>query len=77
MSHEVKSAERDDIKAQRDAIRAGDIKAGASPWRNRSVEENLELFKKMRAGVFDVTKTNENIIITWKRCSLCVVFIIF
>lgn len=53
VSHEVKTPERDDIKAQRDAIRAGDIKAGASPWRNRSIEENLELFKKMRAGVFD------------------------
>jgi len=52
VSHEVKNDERDDIKDQRDAIRAGKP-GGESPWRNRSVEENLDLFKKMRAGCFE------------------------
>jgi glutaminyl-tRNA synthetase len=49
----------DDLPADEVAKYRGDIKAGKeSPYRNRSVDENLDLFKRMRAGEFpDGTRT--------------------
>ena len=43
----------DDLPADKMAEYRGDIKGGKnSPFRNRSVEENLALFRKMKAGEF-------------------------
>jgi glutaminyl-tRNA synthetase len=42
-----------DLSAEEVAKTRGGIKGGApSPYRNRSVEENLDLFRRMRAGEF-------------------------
>jgi glutaminyl-tRNA synthetase len=42
-----------DLSAEEVARHRGDIKGGKeSPYRNRSVEENLDLFRRMRAGEF-------------------------
>src|SRR5437764_12673273 len=48
-----------DLSAEEVAKTRGDIKGGKeSPYRNRSVEENLDLFRRMRAGEFpDGTRT--------------------
>jgi glutaminyl-tRNA synthetase len=48
-----------DLSAEEVARHRGDIKGGKeSPYRNRSVEENLDLFRRMRAGEFpDGTRT--------------------
>ena len=46
-------ADVDDLPADKMAEYRGDIKGGKnSPFRNRSVEENLALFRKMKAGEF-------------------------
>ncbi len=45
----VCSLSTDDIRQQRGTLIEPGIE---SPYRNRSVEENLDLFKRMRAGVF-------------------------
>jgi glutaminyl-tRNA synthetase len=43
----------DDLTAEDVAKHRGDIKGGKeSPYRNRSVEENLDLFRRMKAGEF-------------------------
>ncbi|MCI0705246.1 MAG: glutamine--tRNA ligase/YqeY domain fusion protein [Planctomycetia bacterium] len=43
----------DDLPAEEIARYRGDIKGGKeSPYRNRSVEENLDLFRRMKAGEF-------------------------
>ncbi|MDR2503464.1 MAG: glutamine--tRNA ligase/YqeY domain fusion protein [Deltaproteobacteria bacterium] len=45
----VDSQNQEDIRAQRGTL----TEAGRnSPWRDRSVEENLDLFRRMRAGEF-------------------------
>jgi glutaminyl-tRNA synthetase len=42
-----------DLSAEEVARHRGDIKGGKeSPYRNRSVEENLDLFRRMKAGEF-------------------------
>src|SRR5262245_55444060 len=42
-----------DLSAEEVARHRGDIKGGKeSPYRNRSVEESLDLFRRMRAGEF-------------------------
>jgi glutaminyl-tRNA synthetase len=42
-----------DLSAEEVAKYRGDVKGGKeSPYRNRSVEENLDLFRRMRAGEF-------------------------
>jgi glutaminyl-tRNA synthetase len=42
-----------DLTAEQVAEYRGDVKGGReSPYRNRSVEENLDLFRRMRAGEF-------------------------
>jgi glutaminyl-tRNA synthetase len=42
-----------DLSAEEVARHRGDIKGGKeSPYRNRTVEENLDLFRRMRAGEF-------------------------
>jgi glutaminyl-tRNA synthetase len=48
-----------DLSAEEVARHRGDVKGGKeSPYRNRSVEENLDLFRRMRAGEFpDGAKT--------------------
>ncbi|HEY1375356.1 MAG TPA: glutamine--tRNA ligase/YqeY domain fusion protein [Gemmataceae bacterium] len=43
----------DDLSAEEVAKTRGGLKGGtASPYRNRSVEENLDLFRRMKAGEF-------------------------
>jgi glutaminyl-tRNA synthetase len=43
----------DDLSAEEVAKTRGGVKGGAeSPYRNRSVEENLDLFRRMKAGEF-------------------------
>ena len=43
----------DDLPADKMAAYRGDVKGGRhSPFRDRSVEENLDLFRRMRAGEF-------------------------
>ncbi|MCE9532305.1 MAG: glutamine--tRNA ligase/YqeY domain fusion protein [Planctomycetes bacterium] len=48
-----------DLTAEEVAKHRGDVKGGKeSPFRNRSVEENLDLFRRMKAGEFpDGTRT--------------------
>jgi len=48
-----------DLSAEEVARHRGDLKGGKeSPYRNRSVEENLDLFRRMKAGEFpDGTRT--------------------
>jgi glutaminyl-tRNA synthetase len=48
-----------DLTAEQIAEYRGDVKGGKeSPYRNRSVEENLDLFRRMKAGEFpDGTRT--------------------
>src|SRR5439155_3302694 len=42
-----------DLSAEEVAKHRGDVKGGKeSPYRNRSVEENLDLFRRMKAGEF-------------------------
>lgn len=40
------------VKASREAAKAGDLAAANSPWRGRTVEENLAEFEKMRLGLY-------------------------
>ncbi len=50
---QVGKAYVDDLPAEEIAKYRGDTKGGiASPYRNRTVEENLDLFRRMKAGEF-------------------------
>ena len=44
---------RDEMEASREIARARDGRDPASPWRGRSVEENLREFQAMRDGRYD------------------------
>ncbi len=44
---------KEDMEASREIIRARDGRDPNSPWRNRTVEENLREFQAMRDGRYD------------------------
>lgn len=46
------------VKASREAAKKGDLAAANSPWRERSVAENLEEFEKMRLGLYEAGSTS-------------------